>query len=101
MNLENARPKDKLLPKKGWIAIQDHVQEFWIRNIRIRELLWIRFISQLTGDVLNPQSRFLQQFGAVPKRERNGRLSDTRSLGDQFEGRVLRHFRRQTGKMTN
>lgn len=38
VNLENARPKDKPLANKGWIAIQDHGQEFWVRNIRIREL---------------------------------------------------------------
>ncbi len=38
VDLEKARPKDKPLAKKGWIAIQDHGQEFWVRNVRIREL---------------------------------------------------------------
>lgn len=38
VNLEKARPADKPLAKKGWIAIQDHGQEFWVRNVRIREL---------------------------------------------------------------
>jgi len=37
VNLEKARPEGKLLAKKGWIAIQDHGQEFWVRKIRIRE----------------------------------------------------------------
>ncbi len=38
VNLEKARPRDKPLVKKGWIAIQDHGQEFWVRNVRIRKL---------------------------------------------------------------
>ncbi len=38
VNLEKARPADKPLAKKGWVAIQDHGQEFWVRKVRIREL---------------------------------------------------------------
>lgn len=38
VNLEKARPIDKALAKKGWIAIQDHGQELWVRNVRIRKL---------------------------------------------------------------
>ncbi len=38
VDIETARPKDKPLAHKGWIAIQDHGQEFWVRNIRIRDL---------------------------------------------------------------
>jgi len=38
VHLEKARPADKPLAKKGWIAIQDHGQELWVRKIRIREL---------------------------------------------------------------
>ena len=32
VNLEKARPADKPLAKKGWIAIQDHGQEFCPKN---------------------------------------------------------------------
>ncbi|MEM0896040.1 MAG: DUF1080 domain-containing protein [Verrucomicrobiota bacterium] len=38
VNLEKTRPENKPLAKKGWIAIQDHGQEFWVRNIRIKKL---------------------------------------------------------------
>ena len=38
VNLDKARPEDKPLAKRGWIAIQDHGQEFWVRKVRIREL---------------------------------------------------------------
>ena len=38
LNLDKARPVDKPLAKQGWIAIQDHGQEFWVRKVRIREL---------------------------------------------------------------
>ena len=38
VNLEKARPSDKPLAKKSWVAIQDHGQEFWVRKVRIREL---------------------------------------------------------------
>jgi hypothetical protein len=38
VDMETARPADKPLAEKGWIAIQDHGQEFWVRNIQIRKL---------------------------------------------------------------
>ncbi|MDG2169192.1 MAG: DUF1080 domain-containing protein [Opitutales bacterium] len=38
VDIDTARPKDKPLAQKGWIAIQDHGQEFWVRNVRIRKL---------------------------------------------------------------
>ncbi len=38
IDMEEAKPADKPLVEKGWIAIQDHGQEFWVRNVRIRKL---------------------------------------------------------------
>ncbi len=38
VDMETARPANKPLVEKGWIAIQDHGQEFWVRNIKIRKL---------------------------------------------------------------
>ena len=38
VDLEKARPENKPLAQKGWIAFQDHGQEFWVRNVRIRKL---------------------------------------------------------------
>jgi len=36
VNMEDNKPEDKALAKKGWIAIQDHGEEFWVRNIKIK-----------------------------------------------------------------
>lgn len=38
LDLSEAKPKDKDLAAKGKIAIQDHGQPFWVRNLRIKRL---------------------------------------------------------------
>ena len=38
IDMEEKRPKDKPFAEKGFIAIQDHGQEFWVRNVRIGKL---------------------------------------------------------------
>ena len=37
-DLEKERPKDKPLPAKGWIGIQDHGIPFWVRNLKVKKL---------------------------------------------------------------
>ena len=38
VDLEKAPPREQATRPKGWIAFQDHGQEFWVRNVRIRKL---------------------------------------------------------------
>ena len=38
LDLAAKKPKDKKLAEKGKIAIQDHGQPFWVRNIKVKKL---------------------------------------------------------------
>ena len=38
LDLAAKKPKDKKLAAKGKIAIQDHGQPFWVRNIKVKKL---------------------------------------------------------------
>lgn len=38
LDLSQAKPADKALATKGRIAIQDHGQKFWVRNLRMKRL---------------------------------------------------------------
>ena len=38
LDLAAAKPKDKALAPTGKIAIQDHGQPFWVRNLRVKSL---------------------------------------------------------------
>ena len=37
IDIEELKPEDKKLSGKGWIAFQDHGQEFWLRNIKVKK----------------------------------------------------------------
>ena len=38
INLAKEKPKDKPLPDKVYITIQDHGLPFWVRNIQVKKL---------------------------------------------------------------
>ena len=38
LDIAAKKPKDKKLAEKGKIAIQDHGQPFWVRNIKVKKL---------------------------------------------------------------